>query len=112
MARMYRVSADTAEKEKIIGGILTLEQGAWCALGLVVAGLLFLVVSRLTKSAVFALLLALPAGAAIIYLFAFYRKMELPLLTYLIYLRAMRKKTPTLVNDLQFGQKNKKDFFN
>lgn len=111
MARLYRVSADTAEKEKIIGGLFTLAQGGWFAAGFLVAGLVFFVISRLTRSAVLALLLALPLGAAIVYFFAFYKIMELPLLTYLLYSRDMRKKTKTLVNDLQYGQNKKTEFF-
>jgi len=111
MARLYRVSADTAEKEKIIGGILTLAQGGWCALGIVIAGLIFFIISRLTRSAVLALVLALPAGGAVIYFFAFYRIMELPLMTYLLYRRNMQKKTKLLVNDLRYGQREKSDLF-
>ena len=38
---MYKVSADTSEKEKIIGGILTIYQGGWIVLGIFISGGIF-----------------------------------------------------------------------
>lgn len=111
MARLYKVSADTAEKEKIIGGVLTLVQGGWCALGLIVAGIIFTVIARLTKSAVLGFVFALPIGGAIIYFFAFYKIMELSLFTYLIYRHEMNKKTKYLINDLRFSAVDDEQFF-
>lgn len=105
MARVYKVSADTSEKEKIIGGVLTLSQGAWLALGLLMIGGMFITLSRLLPP-VAALILAMPPGILTGTLFAFYRKEQLPLLTYLLYRRAFRYKTKKLINDLAY----QKDF--
>lgn len=105
MARVYKVSADTSEKEKIIGGVLTLAQGAWCAAGLlIIGGLFFLLITVLPPTA--ALILAAPPGVAVGVLFAFYRKEGLPLLTYLLYQRSFHRKSKRLPNDLTY----RKDF--
>lgn len=105
MARVYKVSADTSEKEKIIGGVLTLAQGAWCAAGLlIIGGLFFLLITVLPPVA--ALILAAPPGIAVGLLFAFYRKEDLPLLTYLLCKRRFRRKSKKLPNDLVY----RKDF--
>jgi hypothetical protein len=109
VARLYKVSADTAEKEKIIGGVLTLAQGGWCAGGFLIAGGLFILFATLIHP-VIGLIIGLPPGALFIYFFAFYKKMDLPLLTYLIYKNNMDKKTKTLVNDMNHG-KTPEEFF-
>lgn len=107
IARLYKVSADMAEKEKVIGGLLTLVQGGWIAGGLVISGVLFLTLASLVGS-VFAFIFSVPPGIGFAYLFAFYKKMDLPFMTYLLYLRNMKMKTKTMVNTYNYG----KDFKN
>lgn len=46
MARLYRISADTSEKEKAVGGILTFGQAGWLVLGLIVFAAVFIGLSR------------------------------------------------------------------
>lgn len=97
MARLYKVSADTSEKEKIIGGILTLGQGIWIATGaLLTAGIFLSLVNVMPASIAFALG-AVPGGL-LGGIFAFYQKEELPLMTYLTYKYKFEKKTKYLVN--------------
>ena len=83
MARMYKVSADTSEKEKIIGGILTIYQGGWIVLGIFIS---------------------VPPGTAFAVVFAFYKKEQLSFATYLLYQYAFRRKTKKLINTLTFKQ--------
>ena len=101
MARMYKVSADISEKEKVIGGVLTLAQGLWAAGGLLLTGVIFFSLAKLT-SPLFALLVALPPGAALGGFFAFYKKEDLSLLTYLRYKKAFQKKNKRLPNDMAY----------
>lgn len=103
MAGVYKVSADMSEAEKIVGGILTLGQGAWLALGfIIIAGIFLLLVQFLPPIA--AIILALPPGLAIALPFAFYKKNGLPLVTYLRYKREFKKKTMYLINTLTYGK--------
>ena len=103
MARMYKVSADISEKEKVIGGGLTFLQGVGVAAGLLLTGAFFFSLAKVTPP-LFALIVALPPGGALGGMFAFYKKEDLPLLTYLRYKRAFKKKSKILVNDLAYGK--------
>lgn len=49
MAHLYKVSADTSEKEKAVGGIMTFGQAGWLVLGLLIIGCLFLSLSLATS---------------------------------------------------------------
>ena len=108
MARVYKVSADMSEKEKAVGGVLTFGQAAWLALGFIISAGLFLLLAR-QVGAVFAVIVALPPGIAIGLLFAFYKKQQLPLATYLKLKHEFKKKSKQLVNDLAYGKEFTKD---
>ena len=41
MARVYRLAADTNEKEKAVGGVLTFGQAGWIVLGLLIFAAVF-----------------------------------------------------------------------
>ncbi len=103
MARLYRVSADTSEKEKIIGGILTLYQGGWILLGLLLDVGLFLPLASALPPLV-ALLLAAPPGILLGWLFAFCRRGDLSFAAYLYWRRRFRRRHPRLVNTLTCGK--------
>ncbi len=109
MAHMYKVSADTSEKEKVIGGVLTLVQGMWLAIGFVITGVIFVLFHTFLPSAL-ALILGLIPGLAVGLSFAFYQKEGLPLLTYLLYKRAFGKKNKKLINDM-LSQKDSDEQF-
>lgn len=99
MSRLYRVSEDTSEKEKIIGGVLTLAQGLWLASGVIVGGGVYLFLSLFLPSGP-ALVLAVPPGAVFGCMFAFYKKGELQLANYLLLNRKFKGKAKLLPNDL------------
>lgn len=104
MAHMYKVSADTSEKEKAVGGILTFGQAGWLVLGLLITGVLFLSLAKLIPP-VLALIIAVPPGVTFGCLFAFKTKEQLPLFTYLVYKHNFKKKNKLLVNDLAYRKK-------
>lgn len=103
MARVYKVSADTSEKEKVIGGILTLAQGIWLGLGLIMIAALFLLFSRFLPW-ILALILAAPPGGAFGLIFAFKTKEGLPFMTYLLLKKKYDKKEKYLINTLTYGK--------
>ena len=103
MARSYKVSADTSEKEKIIGGILTIYQGGWIVLGILIAGCLFFLLNLLLPP-VAALILAVIPGGTFAVVFAFHKKEGLPFATCLMYQHAFKKQTGKLINTLTFGK--------
>lgn len=97
MARLYKVSADTSEKEKIIGGVLTLEQGIYLAVGGLMSTGFFLSLMKVMPAMV-ALFVATVPGAVFGLAFAFYQVEQLPLMSYLIYKRKFSKKSDYLIN--------------
>lgn len=103
MARMYKVSADTSEKEKIIGGILTIYQGGWIVLGIFISGGIFFLANILLPP-ILSLFIAVPPGTAFAVVFAFYKKEQLSFATYLLCQYAFRRKTKKLINTLTFKQ--------
>lgn len=103
MARMYKVSADTSEKEKIIGGLLTIYQGGWIVLGIFISGGIFFLANVLLPP-ILALFIAVPPGTVFAVVFAFYKKEQLSFATYLLYQYAFHRKTKKLVNTLAFRQ--------
>lgn len=103
MARVYKVSADTSEKEKIIGGILTLGQGLWCAAGILTTAAIFMLVSRILPL-VIGLIIGLPPGIAIIYIFGFKQKYGYPYMTYLTLNKKFQAKNKHLINTLTYGK--------
>lgn len=103
MARLYKVSADTSEKEKIVGGIMTINQAGWIVLGLLISAAIFALLYKWLGPAVALIICAIP-GLTFGGIFAFYKKEQLPLATYLIYKRNFKKKSKRLVNDMVYGK--------
>lgn len=103
MARMYKVSADTSEKEKAVGGIMTFGQAGWLVLGFLMFAALFLLLAPHIP-VVLAVIISLPPGAIFGCVFAFYQKGGLPLATYLRYQYSFNKKTKVMVNDMVYGK--------
>lgn len=108
MARLYKVSADTSEKEKAVGGIMTFHQAGWLALGLMLSGAGFLILATILPP-ILGLMLGVPPGVILGCSFAFYQKEGLPLFTYLMYQRSFRRKSKQLVNDLTYGKTFQKE---
>lgn len=108
MARMYKVSADTSEKEKAVGGIMTFGQAGWLVLGFLMFAALFLLLAPVLP-VVLAVIIALPPGTIFGCIFAFYKKGGLPLATYLRYNYTFKKKSKLMVNDLIYGKTFAKD---
>ncbi len=98
MARLYKVTADTSEKEKIIGGVLTFMEGAWVALGMIVGAGLFLMLTGIGIPAFPALLLGVPPGLLLGGIFGFYKVEGLPYLTYLVLKKEFAKKSKLMIN--------------
>lgn len=103
LASLYKVSTDTSEKEKAVGGIMTFGQAGWLALGLLIFGALFLLLSKALPP-LFALIISLPPGAVFGCMFAFYKKEQLSLFSYLFYKHSFKKKTKLLINDMNYGK--------
>ena len=97
MARTYDIPPSTAEKEKAIGGILTFVQFGWLIAGLVIAILIFMLIYLPTQSRIAGGIIAVPF-AFIGVPFAFYKKYEMSLLTYLRTKRKFDGKTKKLIN--------------
>lgn len=108
VSNMYKVSADTSEKEKAVGGIMTFNQAGWIVLGIVISGVLFISLAQILPS-ILALIIAAPPGAVLGLVFAFYKKGELPFCTYLMYLHKFKKKNKFLVNTLSYGKQFTED---
>lgn len=95
--RSYTVPPDMKEKEKIIGGVLNLNQFFWLLGGFVIGVVLFIIVFTITKSAVLGVILALASIIASTP-FVFYKKLDLPLYTYLSRKRKFKNKSHKLIN--------------
>lgn len=95
MAQVYQMPPDTREKEKIIGGLLTMGQLLWILVGVGIYGIFLFTFFSVLKFA--ALVLGLPL-LAIGVPFAFVKKEELPLFRYLVLKRAYKKKVKGFVN--------------
>ena len=108
MPGAYKVSADTSEKEKAVGGILTFGQAGWLVLGALISAGLFIAISSLL-SPIVGLFIALPPGVAFGCIFAFYKKEQLPLSTYIMYKYTFDKKSKQMVNTLTYGKKFEKE---
>ena len=108
MASFYKVSADTSEKEKAVGGILTFGQAGWLVLGILICAVIFISLANLIPPLV-SLIIAIPPGAIFGCMFAFYRKEQLPLCTYLVYQYNFKKKSHHMINDLAYGKTFQKE---
>lgn len=94
--RTYKIPPNTAEKEKIIGGLLNLNQLFWIlgglGLGALAFTLLFDVIGGIPALVIGVLFV--PLGMP----FAFYKKNELTLFRYLVYRHQFKKKEHYLPN--------------
>lgn len=89
--RKYYIPPTIKEKEKVIGGVLTLGQFMYLIVGLVIGLVTGVVLYILTKSieiAIVAILAGIGAGIP----FAFYKKNGLTLLQYIKYKKIFLKK--------------------
>lgn len=93
----YQVPSDSKEKEKIIGGLLTINQTGWLALGFGIGAGLFMLMYSLTESRGLSLSMFV-IGAVPCLPFAFFTKRELTLFQYLIQRRKFKKKTKKMPN--------------
>jgi len=94
--RMYTVPPDTKEKEKVIGGILNINQFFWILSGLVLGALVFASLFHVIGGTP-----ALIVGFVFCFTgvpFAFYKKKGLTLYQYLKWKRKFKKKTKKLPN--------------
>lgn len=96
MRRTYKVPPNMRIKEKIIGGILNINQFAWLAGGLLLGGVAFISLFPLIGAipSVIVAILIIPVGTP----FAFYKKNELTLFQYITLKRKFNKKTHKLPN--------------
>lgn len=99
----YIVPPDMKEKEKIVGGVLNINQFAWLGLGLLIAGLIFIMLFNAMN--LFGLIIAVPLGSAVGLPFAFYKKEELTLFRYLYLKLKFKKKVKALPNRRAGGEK-------
>lgn len=97
IAKLYKVSADTSEKEKIIGGVLTMEQGIFLISGGFFSTMLFLSLIKIMPASV-AFVVAVIPGAMFGLSFAFYQVEQLSFLSYLIYKWKFSQKSDYLIN--------------
>jgi hypothetical protein len=103
MPRTYRMSADTSEKEKVIGGILTAAQGGWLALGGGIIAIILVTLAQIIPAAV-ALVIALPPGLLVGLSFAFYKKEGLTLFQYITLNHKFKSKSKIMLNTLTYGK--------
>lgn len=101
--RLYRVSADTSEKEKVFGGLLTLAQGVWLAVGVAITLLLAYLLAKVLP-AILAIILGLIVGCGIGVPFAFVKVKGHSLLTYLRLKFLFNRQSKYLINTLRYGQ--------
>jgi len=101
MARVYRLTSDTSEKEKAVGGILTFGQTGWLVLGLVIFAGIFVSLSRVMSIAMSVVIGLIPA-LGISLPFAFYEKGGLKLSQYLMWRIKFSKKQKHLVNTMTY----------
>lgn len=94
MATVYSVPPDSKEKEKIIGGYITLGQGAWLMLGFVIgfAFTLLFYGAFPILAVIIGLLLFVGIGGT----FAFYKKEGIPFFRYLVLKERNKRKTKHL----------------
>ena len=103
MPRTHRMSADTSEKEKVIGGILTAAQGGWLALGGGIIAIILVTLAQIIPAAV-ALVIALPPGLLVGLSFAFYKKEGLTLFQYITLNHKFKSKSKIMLNTLTYGK--------
>lgn len=103
--RIYKMSADVREKEKVVGGVLTIQQTCWLAGGCAIFALLLsLFCFKLHWPAIVSILLAAPPGLSFGLIFAFYKKGELTLTQYLMLKHQFKSKEKVLLNTLHYRE--------
>lgn len=100
----YKVPADMNIKEKIIGGVLTINQFGWLMLGLLIGGGVFACIFKLLGGvpAIICGLLVAPIGVP----FAFCKKKELTLFRYLYLKREFKKKRKKIIYQRKIKEKD------
>lgn len=101
MAKVYNIPPSTSEEEKPIGGVLTFIQFFWLLGGAVLAVLLYTItylITNITFISAFLAIIALFSGIP----FAFYKKKEMTLFTYLRRKGKFKKKIKKLINRRYF----------
>lgn len=94
--RKYNLPVSLTEKEKVIGGILNINQFAWIISGIVL-GLAVFIISYFVINLFVAIILGLGYGVTG-FPFAFYKKNGLTLFEYLSRKRKFNKKSKRLMN--------------
>lgn len=97
MSRSYQIPPDMKEKEKIIGGVLNINQFLWLVGGFVVGAMMFMIFWSITHLLLIAVFFTIIGGASTAP-FAFYKKRDLTLYQYITRKRAFKKKSHKLIN--------------
>lgn len=97
MGKIYNLSPDVNGDEKAIGGILTFKQFFWLLAGFVIGLILFAIMFLVTKDITFSIFFIL-IGIGLMCPFAFIRKYDMTLFTYLKYKGKFQKKNKKLIN--------------
>lgn len=93
--RRYRMPADLNEKDKVIGGILTIAQALWVVPGIILALIVFALVGKTLK--VFAIIPCALAFSTCLP-FVFYKVGGVPLPTYIMRKHKFKQKNKVLPN--------------
>ena len=93
--RRYRMPADLNEKDKVIGGILTIAQALWVVPGIILALIVFTLVGKTLK--VFAIIPCALAFSTCLP-FVFYKVNGVPLPTYIMRKHKFKQKNKVLPN--------------
>lgn len=93
--RRYRMPADLNEKDKVIGGILTIAQALWVVPGIILALIVFALVGKTLK--VFAIIPCALAFSTCLP-FVFYKVNGVPLPTYIMRKHKFKQKNKVLPN--------------
>lgn len=97
MANTYFIPPDTNEKEKAIGGLLTFQQAGWIAGGFIIGIACGALAYLITSSTPVTIIFALPGIIAGLP-FAFFKKYEMSLFTYLKRKKRFDRKEKKLIN--------------
>lgn len=97
MANTYFIPPDTNEKEKAIGGLLTFQQAGWIAGGFIIGIGFGALAYLITKSTPVTIIFALPGIIAGLP-FAFLKRYEMSLFTYLRRKKKFNNKEKKLIN--------------
>lgn len=97
MARRYEIPPNDKEAEKPIGGVLTFVQFFWLLGGAIIGLFSYLGLFAITRIQIISIIPALAMCLTGIP-FAFYKKYNMPLATYLITKKKFEKKSKKLIN--------------